>query len=60
MTVAEQVDRLAIEIADKDEYNKLEEALAEYNQMISDGILSPRGNNVQSLYKPVYYRSNYS
>ena len=60
MTVAEQVDKLTLEIADPDEYIKLEQSLKEYKQMISAGILSPRGNMVQSLYNPVYCRSNYS
>lgn len=59
MNIVEQIQQLPNHIFDADEnYKKLNDALNEYHRLIKDGILIPRGNNVQDIYTVYTFNSN--
>jgi len=59
MNIVEQIQQLPNHIFDADEnFKKLNDALNEYHRLIKDGILIPRGNNVQDIYTVYTFNSN--
>ena len=60
MSIDEQVDNLQIDIKDDKSFNRLKESLAKYHEMTQSGILKPRENQIQSVYKPFEFYSNFS
>lgn len=59
MNIVEQIQQLPNHIFDADEnYKELNDALNEYHRLIKDGILIPRGNNVQDIYTVYTFNSN--
>ena len=59
MNIVEQIQQLPNHIFDADEnLKKLNDALNEYHRLIKDGILIPRGNNVQDIYTVYTFNSN--
>ena len=59
MSIVDQVKSLSIDIEDDEYYKSLLVALEEYHKMIDLGQLKPRDNNVQNIYTPVLFSSNY-
>ncbi len=60
MSIVEQVKELSINIEDDENYKELEESLELYHKMVESGQLVPRENQVQSIYVPFEFNSNYS
>ena len=60
MSIIEEIENLSIEIENDNYFKKLEESLELYYKMIEAGQLKPRENQVQSIYAPVEFDSNYS
>lgn len=60
MSIIEQIKELSIEMEDNESYRKLEESLELYHQMVQSGQLVPRQNQVENIYVPLEFKSNYS
>lgn len=60
MSIIEQIKGLSIEIEDNESYRELEESLELYHQMVQSGQLVPRQNQVENIYVPLEFKSNYS
>ena len=59
MNIVEQIQQLPNHIFDAHEnFKKLNDALNEYHRLIKDGILIPRGNNVQDIYTVYTFKRN--
>lgn len=61
MNIVEMIEQLPNDIIVADEnFNKLKGALEEYRRLVQEGILIPRGNNVQNIYTTYSFKSNIS
>ncbi len=59
MNTIEMIEQLTTDMIDMDEnFKELKEALDEYHRLIQEGILIPRGNNVQNIYTTYHINSN--
>ena len=61
MNIVEMIEQLPNDIIVADEnFNKIKGALEEYHRLVQEGILIPRGNNVQNIYTTYSFKSNIS
>ena len=60
MNIVEIIEQLPNDIIVADEnFNKLKGALEEYHRLVQEGILIPRGNNVQNIYTTYSFEYNF-
>ena len=60
MSIVEQIEKLSVVVEDNSNYSSLLKSLELYHQMVESGLLKPRNNQVQSIYVPIEFNSNYN
>lgn len=59
MSIVEMIEQIPYDTITIDEnFNKLDNALKEYHQLVQKGILIPRKNNIESMYTIYSINSN--
>ncbi len=61
MSMIDKIQKLTIDRDNnKENLEKLEEALREYHKLVEDGTLIPRGNTIESHYTTYTFNSNFN
>lgn len=60
MTIAEEIEKLSMREIEFVDYTAYQEALELYHQLIKDGLMIPRGNQMAALNLPSSVDSVYS